>query len=145
MNGKASDLWEAYKATAFKAETPFGLLSIRVGNVEPGLEALLAENLAGDWAFITAHNPGSQPLDEAENTLRHARLVAEISQRSYPCFPGRGVGDDSTWQPEESLLVIGMSRDEAIEVGRMFGQNAVVWGCLGQPAELVDCRPDRSP
>ena len=53
---------------------------------------------------------------------------------------GRGIPDDSAWEPEESMLAIGVSREEALSLGRRFGQNAVVWGERGGGAELFDCR-----
>ena len=136
-----SDLWVAYKETVFLADTPLGELSIRVGTLEPKLDSLLRESGTEEWAFITAHNPRSQQLDAAENKLRHDQLKDKVAALGYPYFAGRGIGSDPAWRPEESLFILGMSRDDALEFGKTFGQNAVVCGRLGQLAELVDCRP----
>jgi len=141
LNHENNDLWEMYRTTDFQVSTPTGELSIRVGELSPKLELLLSERGAELWAFVTAQNPASQLLESGANAMLHERLRTEIAQRSYLAFAGRGVGSDPEWPPEESLLILGINREDAIEIGRKYGQNAVVCGHLGQPAELVDCRP----
>jgi hypothetical protein len=54
-------------------------------------------------------------------------------------FPGEGVGDDRTWPPERSTLVLGIEREAAISLGRRFGQRAIVCGRLGELATLEIC------
>ena len=44
-------------------------------------------------------------------------------------------------RPEESLLVWGIDRDSAADLGAEFGQFAVVFGEAGGPAELLPCLP----
>ncbi len=43
---------------------------------------------------------------------------------------------------EESFLVLGLTREAAVAAGRRHGQNAVVWGEAGEPAQLLDSRED---
>ena len=52
---------------------------------------------------------------------------------------GRGIGSDPDWVPEDSYLIIGIPRADAISLGYDFGQNAIVVGRIGNPAELVPC------
>ena len=54
-------------------------------------------------------------------------------------FPGEGIGDDGTWPPERSLLVLGIDHAGAVQLGHRFGQRAIVWGELGGLAALVLC------
>jgi hypothetical protein len=74
-----------------------------------------------------------------ENQRRHEQLNAEIARRGLIYFAGRGIGSEGNWPPEESLLVLGISEQEAIKLGRDFGQNAVVCGRRGEPARLLSC------
>jgi len=74
-----------------------------------------------------------------ENRARHGRLETDVSARGYVAFPGEGVGDDLTWPPEASLLILGIARSEAIALGHAHGQRAVVCGELGEPALLLLC------
>jgi hypothetical protein len=131
-------LLQAYSATSFVADTPQGRLELRIGNLSPRLDRLLASLGAQSWAYLTAFNPRSEPLSDAENEKRHRRLEERIDALGFFAFAGEGVGDDGTWPAERSLLVIGVSRSEAIDLGREFGQLAVVRGDLGSPPELIE-------
>jgi hypothetical protein len=102
------------------------------GKIEP-------RNDAKEWAFNTAYNPASEVLPE-ENQRRHTQLESDVRTRGLVCLQGEGIAADSGWLPETSLLILGLTRDAAIELGAKYGQNAVVHGRMGQAAELVDCR-----
>jgi hypothetical protein len=132
------DLLEAYRKTRYEAQTPGGKIVLRHGAHSPELDRILDARFPG-WAFITAWNPGSNPrLSIDENRRRQKELEAALSPR-YRTFPGKGVGDDGRWPAEESVLVLGISRGEALAVGRQFGQLAIVAGRLGEPAVVVAC------
>ena len=90
-------------------------------------------------AFITAYNPGSIKLGVSENAQRHQELLHEVIRIGYPHFPGRGVGRASSWDPEESVFIVGIPKGEAQELGRAFGQIAIVVKELGCRAELILC------
>lgn len=133
-------LWQIYRQTDYQVVVPQGTISIRVDEPSPALDVLLREHAAGEWAFITAHNPGSEPLSLEHNQQLAAQLAASVLARGYISFPGRGVGSDPAWTPEESLLILGIPRVDAFALARQFDQNAIVVGRLGHAAELVDCR-----
>jgi hypothetical protein len=133
------DLHQAYLQTTYVASTPRGELRIRVGNQHPKLDALLGEHKVDGWAFVTAWNPGSELYGERENRGRQEALERELEAAGYVFFWGRGMPDGGDWAPEESVLVVGMSGEEAVAVGRRYGQAAVVCGVCGNAAELVWC------
>lgn len=134
-------LWEAYRETTFEVDEPSGAESIRirVGDRCPALDSLLEEIGASHWAFVTAWNPGSRALPRAENDRRNEELRLRLTEAGAQVRTGRGVGADSTWEPEESFLAIGLARGEAVEIGQAFGQLAIVVGRGGDEAELVFC------
>lgn len=139
----ASDeaLWSAYRATLFEACTPSGRICIRVGQHEPALDDLLAQYGAEAWVFVTASNPASAHLDAAENRARNEELKRCLESLALPAwYRGAGRSPTGAWDPEESVLALGIEREDALRLGRRFGQNAVVWGRVGSVAELVDCR-----
>lgn len=133
-------LWQAYRSTRFEASTQMGLAVIRIDQVNPELDRLLVELEGEEWAFITAWNPLSSALPLEENRVRNREMESLLRSNGYRFYPGRGIPADSIWDPEESFLVIGMSRESAVGIGREFGQNAVVWGARGEAAVLLDCR-----
>lgn len=131
-------LRSAYHRTTFQAETPGGTVAIRCGREHAELDKLLSHHRTRIWAYITACNPRSETLPDAVNAERQSALIRLLEPR-FPLYHGHGVSDDGGWAPEPSVLVIGISRDEAATVGRNFRQYAVVAGERGKPAELIDC------
>ncbi len=55
----------------------------------------------------------------------------------YICFEGEGRGSDDKWKPELSLLILGISKENAIKLGKEFEQNAIVYGAKGELPELL--------
>src|SRR5437870_1692653 len=138
-------LLQAYRRTSFFADTQVGRLELRIGSLCPRLEELLANHGARSWAYLTAFNPRSERLSDEENQDRHRRLVERVEYLGFPAFPGEGVGDDGTWPRERSLLVLGVNRRQAIDLGREFGQLAVVFGEVGSPPALIETWGDPLP
>jgi hypothetical protein len=114
-------------------------IRFRAGSTKPRLDALLDRYGATRWAFLTAWNPGSTPLPDAENTKRQDDLLAQLLAAGYRCLPGEGRGEDSSWPPEESILALDIPENAARNMGARFGQLAIVTGRRGTPARLVAC------
>ena len=133
------DLLDAYRRTSFFADTPWGRLRLRIGEPNPDLDRILEAQGVRSWAYVTAFNPGSVVLSDDENERRQTRLEQEVARRGYATFRGEGAGDDGVWPPERSLLIVGIRDVDAIELGRVFGQRAIVYGELGELARLLVC------
>lgn len=100
--------------------------------------ATYSEPMAETAAFITAFNPFSITLPDAMNEQRHRDLRAVMDAGGWRYFEGSGVGPDPVkWAPEKSLLVLGLTRREAMDIGILFQQNAIVFADRGFPAELI--------
>jgi hypothetical protein len=138
----SADFTEHYKATTFRVETPAGHIDIRVGGKHPGIDSLLSRHNATEWAYITAWNPGSQPLSADQNELAHVTLLQSIRNRGFECYVGDGIPDNKGWTPERSVWIASIGRAEAVALGVRFGQNAIVVGTIGGIAELVNCREE---
>jgi hypothetical protein len=143
MAGRLSPLLHsAYLRTGYRATTPQGELVIRIGHACPELDRLLVTLGENCWAFISACNPGSELLPAAENAARHERLVETLAEEGLRFFLGCGEADASDWPAEASVLVPGLSRTRGCALGLAFGQNAIVWGEKGSPAQLVHCQEE---
>lgn len=110
---------------------------LRIGEPNPGLDALLEEHAASAAAFLSAANPFGAPATEGENDVAF-KALSHLSG-DYLCFEGEGRDPDpaSDWPPERSLLVLDITRDEAARVARAFEQNAIVYVEKGRAPELV--------
>ena len=134
-----SELFEAYKNTTYLVYSPIGEIDIRIGVMNPLLQQLLLNNSSESWAFITACNPYSVMQNEDVNTLLNTQLEDYLSGKRYLFFKGMGVGDDNSWEPEASFMVLDIRIEDAVKLGRHFKQNAIVVGVIGTSAELIDC------
>lgn len=132
------DDYQAYRETTFEAETPIGRIEVRVGRPAHKLDGLLQFFDAGEWAFVTAWNPGGAFAGEEENRRRQEALETRLEESDYPYFPGECVPDNADWAPEQCTLVVGMSEDEARELAEKFDQDSVLYGEFGQEARLID-------
>ena len=128
-----NSLIESYINTKYKVFEP--TLTIEIGKLNQDLDGLLIKHNSKEWAFITAYNPYSRILNDEENKLLHSELK-ELT-KNYITFEGHGVGEDQTWEPEISLFIIGISKDDASKIGKKFEQNAIVFGELNNPSELL--------
>ena len=111
-------------------------LVLRIGEPSPRLDALLEEHGAESAAFVTAANPGSAPRSAAQNAEAMSALEGILAAAGYPRYPGEGRNADGTWR-EPSVLAVGIYRANAEALGRLFGQNAVVFIEKGRAPELL--------
>lgn len=109
-------IWDTYAETIVVRSDPASVLA--------------GPNALNDWPFpepchvITAWNPDSLLTSEDENTEANARLAATIIRHGGTVERVVGRSSDSTWS-EDSFLVVGVSREQAVEIGRSFGQLAI--------------------
>ena len=139
------ELFAAYHRTTYSAETPQGRIQLRVLQPNADLAQLLKSYGATTWAYVTAFNPGSQTLEKDENRRRQEQLEEAMRREELPFLRGAGIGDDPQWPPEESVLVLNITRSRACELAREFGQNAILAGGDDGVAELIDCRLSAGP
>ena len=126
------ELINSYQNTNYKIYTP--TIVIKIGVENEVLNNLLNSLNASSWAYITAFNPYSKSFSNEENLKRHELLKDKV--KDYTFYKGEGVGEDKTWEPEISLLIIGITENQAIEIGKYFEQNAIVIGKLNGLPEL---------
>lgn len=130
MTGREA-LDAAYRATTYRV----GRHSLRIGEAHPWLDHLLANRGLVHYAYLTAANPGSRALAPAENARRMRALEEELA--GFVLLRGAAHADDGSWEPEPSLLVLGLSPDDATEIARRYGQNAILVGTRGSSPQLV--------
>jgi hypothetical protein len=133
-----AELIEAYKRTQYLVHTKDGILALRVGQPSKELANLIHAARAVGGAFITAENPFSEALAADENKARQAHLREDLVGLGAVVIDGAGQGDDPSWPAEASYAAIGISREQACDLGRKYQQNAIVWfGAGGTPNLIV--------
>ncbi len=126
-------LIRAYRETDYRvfAEPPF-VLHIDLPSHE--MRDCYRKSQVDRAAYLTACNPCSMRLGDAENDELQAGLSRILDEMHLAYIAGVGLHPTGGWAGEPSFLVLGMSREQACSVGRQFRQNAVVW-----------CGPDATP
>ena len=141
MTAIRSELDDEYRATTYRVYGPPGgtPIDLHVGEVSARLDNLLASYAIEPWAFITAWNPTSRSFSSEVNNIRHTELLQLVRERGWRFYEGSGIPSNLDWAPERSVLVLGISKDDAVILGKRFDQNAVVIGQRGSKAKLVYC------
>ena len=122
----SKELWQAYLETDFKvfAENSF---TMKVGQYSSELNSIIKKSKYSSAAFITAYNPYSQQLSDAENVARQEQLKIEIAKRGLTTIEGVGQHPSNQWPGEPSLLILGLNKAAAATLARQLEQNAFVW------------------
>jgi len=130
-------LIEAYQKTTFRVLKP--LVDLKIGQGHPHFDEFLIDNNIYTWAFVTAYNPFSQALSETENETRQQSLKEILQKEGLLYCEAIGIPENTDWQPEKSVLIMGISLQRAVTLAQDFEQNAIVFGEFNQKAELVWC------
>ena len=130
------DTIQAYRETAYgvAGDQPFDM---HIDVVSEELLALHAARRVTCSAFITACNPFSRFLDAPSNQRRHDQLRLELERRELAFLEGAGEHPSNGWPEEASFLVLGISLDDASEIGRQFEQNGIVWSDAEARPQLI--------
>ena len=138
MNSKR-DLEELYRGATYVVHDADDELTISLGRGNAELGSLLKKAGAVTWAFLTAHNPNSLPTDPQLNEESQSKLIDRLNSMGLRFLHGYGSGED--WEPEPSLFILDIELRAAVELGREFGQSAILFGHEGGEPELVWCDP----
>lgn len=128
-----SAIIQAYLETNYRVQVDHSF-TLHVGTVSSDLLRLYGRHKVDCAAFITAWNPFSQNVSEAENRERQQLLATELTRRNLSFFKGFGLHPSNNWIGEQSFLVLGLNLEAAKTMGMHFEQNAIVW-----------CGPDALP
>lgn len=75
------------------------------------------------YAILTAENPGNQALNPGENAERNELLLADIKEMGLTPVPVKGKYGGPI---ENSFIVFGMTDEQALELGKKYGQKSVL-------------------
>ncbi len=111
-------------------------LVLRIGEPSARMDSLLETLGAPCAAFVTAANPHGKRRADSENTALNESLFELVDAAGYPRYDGEGRDPDGGWS-EPSTLIVGIFRDNAEALGRLFSQKAIVFIEKGKAPELV--------
>lgn len=130
-------LHEAYLATSYHVQYEAGTFKLTLDAIHPEFNAWCHAQHIDRWAFITAYNPLSEALSVAENASRNGQLQALLEAEGFVFQHGQGVPATNDWLPEDSFFIRNIALVRARELGKLFGQNALVFGEVDHLPQLL--------
>jgi len=128
-----TDLFRAYEAAHYWVDFPAGQIVLKIGQPVVGVDGFAGRIRL---AIVTACNPFSEVLGDAENAARQAVLVEAVEAAGLKWFHAAGVDAQEKWAPEPSLAILDPSDERLDSWMEAFGQNAVVVADTGGLAAL---------
>lgn len=131
-----AELLDAYRQTVWTVEMPAGTLDVRLQGGDP------ADPQLRPAGIVTAYNPASIARTPDENRtsdldlMRHVRSLGVPFRRTM----AQGTGPGAEQWEEPGFLLLGDVRPLVVELGLVFGQNAVIWIDATGAASLVCTR-----
>jgi len=136
MTEIGSDLLAAYQRTDYVIFEDDGETVVHIGRLDPAIDDLLRRHGAERGTIITAWNPESVLLSDAENAARETELWNWIGEQRLFALAAEGRDPTGAWQPEQSCLIFDIAPDVVATLGRQYGQNAIVHLRLDAAPEL---------
>ena len=123
-----SELLAAYRATTYRVFFPDAVCDLRLDQTSEKLRQFLDNSGVLTFAILTAYNPASLKMHDANNERLQSEIELWLRQANYLVFSGENQADDEVWPIEKSCCVLGLSLLDACELGARYGQNAIVFG-----------------
>ena len=129
---RVTKLDDAYRTAEYYIEDD-PPIRFEIGQPHQGLALLLMSFDVQQAVWITAYNPGSQLQSEDGNLTNQMQLLERIEAMRLNYFVGHSCDKAGEWF-EPGYLVLGMGEEIGVDLGRDFGQHAVVAiGPCGEP------------
>ncbi|WP_256792963.1 DUF3293 domain-containing protein [Terrabacter sp. Ter38] len=127
---------DAYLSVQLRLHRPAGLVVIQ--SAEPGIAA--GDAPAQPVHIITAYDLYGRQTNETDNRRAQQALIEQLDAASVSHYPAAGA--DPAWlHVEPSVAIVGLMRQEAVDLGRRFKQDAIFeW--TADVLNVVSCNDD---
>jgi len=130
-------LIKAFHQTRYTVHAHDGDFTLRIGEHSAPLQHLMAGKQSHCCALLTAYNPAAQQVNAKVNAENQRRLEEAVNDLGLPCCKGENVPAGRDGPVEPSLLILGLSRQQAYALALNFHQLAFVYADERAVPELV--------
>lgn len=120
-------LVRAYREAIYIVNGEDLAIRLKVGEVNKVLANLMHSRRVVTAAVLTAYNPYSEVKSAEENERSQSNLLDKLKQKSTHCMSAIGTDAKGEWEPEPSILALGISLQDAESLADEYGQNAFIW------------------
>lgn len=110
--------------------------NLKINDYNPILDKFISSYNAKTWAIITAYNPQSIVCSIELNKKSNELLLKDIENFTY--FITESTDKKQEWETEIGYLILDISLNEAIKIGKNYNQRAIVFGNINKIAKIVD-------
>lgn len=122
-----SELERAYRDAVYVVHAKDKKIQLKVGDSNSEMVDLMRLHGVKSAALITAFNPRSVLVTAQENARNHNALVTDINVLGLESLSGEGGDVSNAWPSEPSVLVLGISLQDAELLSDRYKQNAFLW------------------
>ncbi|MEM6697780.1 MAG: DUF3293 domain-containing protein [Bacteroidota bacterium] len=135
MNRKELETY--YRKTSYTAHTEKQIFEIRVDQKNNTFQKWLRENNIQTWTMLTAANPYSVEFSDEENKKRNANFESHLQTENIHYGRSEGIPDDPNWMMEIGFFITNITLNAAKQLAKSVEQNAIVFGRVGESAQLI--------
>ncbi len=118
--------FEAYQSSIFRVYTPPTSFIFRIGERSEDLLRLMKNNNAATASFLTAFTRFNIIITSEQNARAQRELMEYLNKKKLNYFPGVGEDPSRRWPGEPSFLILGLTLDEAENLGKACLQKAII-------------------
>lgn len=133
------DLVAAYLKTEYVVMLPDGDIVLHIDRHEPDKERLIREQTGCNkaWAIVTPCNPRSELAREQLNLFYFNNLRYELDEKAGIWFKALNRDPEGQWPDEPGFFLVDPEIGWVMDLGRHYGQNAVVAARIGEAPRLI--------
>ncbi len=132
-----SELIQAYTETDYHI-LPIELI-VKIGKRNARLDFEMDRLSLMNFIIITAWNPRSVEAEYEDNLIQNLKLLKDLVEEDLLIYPALGKTKENIWKPEESWCIFNASKELGLDLGVRYNQNAIVYGEINKPSELLYC------
>lgn len=127
MTNISEDKIRAFMATEYRVRLDRAVAAMRIGQTSAEVGEHFRRKGISCAGFVTAFNPSSTERSMDENLCDHVDLREALQALGVTPIEGEGVDPVGNWEPEPSWFAGGLEHGQACDLGRRYGQDAIVW------------------
>jgi|AntRauTorckE5430_2_1112549.scaffolds.fasta_scaffold00254_13 hypothetical protein len=127
------ELHTAYLTTKYTCDQ----YVLKVGRSHPDFDDFLVREDFSTYVFITAWNPRSKVLSEAENLARGQKLQLRLEELGLVFMPAAAHDPSEKWAVERGVFIFNAGTEVVLKLATIWEQNAVVIGVRGGAPGLL--------
>ena len=116
-----------YTQALYRIGATAEFITLRIDQYSQSLVQFLAASDQSCAAIISAYNPYSELLSDAENLAAHESLRNSLIHHATPGIESLNIDPSGAWPVEKSFFIPGIDINAAKSLGQQFRQNAIVW------------------